>query len=400
MNVPKLRFKEFNDEWSYQSLSKYVNRITTKNKNNESNLVLTISAQYGLVDQTNFFNRSVSSSNLTGYYLLNNGDFAYNKSYSNGYPWGAVKRLNKYNQGVVSSLYICFKPNDLINSDFLEQYFETNKWYQQISEVSVEGARNHGLLNIAVNDFFNTKHYIPSIKEQEKISNFLSLLDKKIELQSKKIEDLKLFKKGLIDKVIDNLTKYKEIQLGELGETYSGLSGKTKEDFEKGESHYIPFVAILNNKINTNLLPIVRIDKNETQNEVRQYDLFFNTSSETLNEVGLCSTLNNDIKNTYLNSFCFGYRIRNLKEINNEYLNILLHSSIFRKKISVLGQGFTRVNISKNKLMEIKVLVPSFREQLKIVSIINMESNKLSLEENKLLKLQQLKKGLMQSMFV
>lgn len=200
--------------------------------------------------------------------------------------------------------------------------------------------------------------------------------------------------------MIDNLTKYKEIQLGELGETYSGLSGKTKEDFEKGESHYIPFVAILNNKINTNLLPIVKIDKNEMQNEVRQYDLFFNTSSETLNEVGLCSTLNNDIKNTYLNSFCFGYRIRNLKEINNEYLNILLHSSIFRKKISVLGQGFTRVNISKNKLMEIKVLVPSYREQLKIVSIINMESNKLSLEENKLLKLQELKKGLMQSMFV
>ena len=126
MNVPKLRFPEFHDEWNYYLLNKCVKRITRKNKNNESNLILTISAKDGLINQQTFFNKNVSSSNLNNYYLLLYGDFAYNKSYSNGYPFGVVKRLNKYNKGVVSSLYICFKNNNLISSDFLQYYFETS----------------------------------------------------------------------------------------------------------------------------------------------------------------------------------------------------------------------------------------------------------------------------------
>lgn len=191
---PKLRFSKYNYEWNYNHLNKYVERVVRKNKNKESNLVLTISAQYGLVDQCTFFNRNVSSSNLDGYYLLYNGDFAYNKSYSNGYPWGAIKRLNLYNKGVVSSLYICFNTNNLIDSDFLQHYFETEKWYSQISCISVEGARNHGLLNISINDFFNTEHFFPNIAEQKDIAKVFNLLDKKIDLQTKKIEDLKLFK--------------------------------------------------------------------------------------------------------------------------------------------------------------------------------------------------------------
>ena len=209
-----------------------------------------------------------------------------------------------------------------------------------------------------------------------------------------------LFKKGLINKVVNELTFYKKIELSELGVTYTGLTGKTKEDFENGESRYIPFVDILNNKINIDILPLVNIKKNEIQNKVRKYDLFFNTSSETANEVGLCTTLNFDIENTYLNSFCFGYRINDVNKINNEYLNILLHSNIYRKKISILGQGFTRVNISKNKLMKIKVLIPSYKKQLEIVDVINIENNKILLEESKLYKLQKLKKSLMQNMFV
>ena len=400
MNVPKLRFKEFNDDWNYESLSKYVDRITTKNKNNESNLVLTISAQYGLVDQTEFFNRNVSSSNLTGYYLLNKGDFAYNKSYSNGYPWGAVKRLNRYNQGVVSSLYICFKPNNKISSNYLEQYFETDKWYQQISEVSVEGARNHGLLNIAVNEFFNKKHYIPQFKEQEKISKFLSLLDKKIELQSKKIEDLKLFKKGLSNDLINGINEYKEFSLKDIGITYSGLSGKSKEDFENGNSKFVSFMSILKDKIEIDKLPTVMINGNEKQNKVQKYDLFFNTSSETKEDVALCSTINEDVDNLYLNSFCFGYRINDLKLVNNEYLNIMLHCTFYRKLISNLGQGFTRVNISKNELMDLVVKVPSIDDQIKIVDIINKVKSIIDLETIKLSKLQELKKGLMQNIFV
>ena len=107
-NVPTLRFAEYTDEWHKYALSNFVTRITRRNKNNESSLPLTISAQYGLVDQITFFNKTVASVDLSGYYLLYNGDFAYNKSYSNDYAWGAVKRLDKYEKGCLSSLYLQF----------------------------------------------------------------------------------------------------------------------------------------------------------------------------------------------------------------------------------------------------------------------------------------------------
>ena len=393
MNVPKLRFKEFNDEWCYQSLSKYVNRITTKNKNNESDLVLTISAQYGLVDQTFFFNRSVSSSNLTGYYLLNNGDFAYNKSYSNGYPWGAIKRLNKYNQGVVSSLYICFKTNNLIDSNFLEQYFETNKWYQQISEVSVEGARNHGLLNIAVNDFFNTKHYIPSIKEQEKISKFLSLLDKKIELQSKKIEDLKLFKLKSFEIMIREINEYKRIK--QIGSLKNGYAFKNNLYDGKGLYNILTISNVTGNLyINNNFKNKYNFIPKDIQNHqiLKEKDILISMTGN----VGRVSF--NKGKNNLLNQRVGVLELN--ESINRDYIFYMLNNKKFENKMIDCGQGAAQLNITKTDIENYKIPYPNNQKQLKITKILNCITQKIQLEENKLLNLKELKKGLMQNMFV
>ena len=189
--VPTLRFAEYTDEWHKYALSDFVTRITRRNKNNESSLPLTISAQYGLVDQITFFNKTVASVDLSGYYLLYNGDFAYNKSYSNDYAWGAVKRLDKYKKGCLSSLYFVFRPTDKVDSDYLTHYFETSKWHKGISDIAGEGARNHGLLNMAVDDYFATKHYLPSLSEQKKIARFLNLITKRIEIQNKIIKHKK-----------------------------------------------------------------------------------------------------------------------------------------------------------------------------------------------------------------
>lgn len=180
-----MRFAEFTDEWGKYELSRFVTRITRRNKNNESSLPLTISAQYGLVDQISFFNKTVASVDLSGYYLLYNGDFAYNKSYSNEYAWGAVKRLDKYEKGCLSSLYFVFRPNDNVDSDYLTHYFESSKWHKGISNIAGEGARNHGLLNMAVDDYFATKHYLPSLPEQNKIAQFFNAITKRIEIQNK-----------------------------------------------------------------------------------------------------------------------------------------------------------------------------------------------------------------------
>ena len=183
-----MRFNKYNDLWTKTTLNTVVERITRRNTNNESNLPLTISAQYGLINQNEFFNKQIASRDLTNYILLNRGEFAYNKSYSSEYPWGAVKRLDKYDKGVLSSLYICFAPKSNVDSDFLIHYFETSKWYNEISNIAGEGARNHGLLNMAVSDYFNTKHSFPSIQEQHKISQFLNLINQRIDTQSKIIE--------------------------------------------------------------------------------------------------------------------------------------------------------------------------------------------------------------------
>ena len=190
-NVPTLRFKEFADSWTKFALSDFVTRITRRNKNKESSLPLTISAQYGLVDQITFFNKTVASVDLSGYYLLHNGDFAYNKSYSNDYAWGAIKRLDKYEKGCLSSLYFVFHPTDKVDSDYLTHYFETNKWHKGISDIAGEGARNHGLLNMSVDDYFATKHYLPTLPEQRKIAEFLHLIVKRIEIQNKIIKHRK-----------------------------------------------------------------------------------------------------------------------------------------------------------------------------------------------------------------
>ena len=193
-----MRFPEFTDEWKESVLSDFVERVKRKNKNNLCKLPLTISAQYGLVDQISFFNKVIASENMSNYYLLHKGDFAYNKSYSSEYPWGAIKRLDCYEQGTLSSLYICFKPYSHVSSDFLTHYFETSKWHQGISEIAVEGARNHGLLNVGIQDFFETRHCLPqSLLEQEKIAKFLNLIEERIATQNKIIEKLQSLIKGL-----------------------------------------------------------------------------------------------------------------------------------------------------------------------------------------------------------
>ena len=139
---------------------------------------------------------------MSNYYLLKKGEFAYNKSYLSDYPWGAIKRLDNYEQGALSSLYICFAPQDNVVSDFILQYFESPKWHKGVSEIAVEGARNHGLLNVSVQDFFHTYHYVPKDKkEQIKVAKLLMLLDERIATQNKVIDKLQSLIKGIAHKV-------------------------------------------------------------------------------------------------------------------------------------------------------------------------------------------------------
>ena len=179
-----LYFSRIND-WEQRKLGEIVERVTRKNQDLVSELPLTISAQYGLIDQNEFFDKRVASKDVSGYYLIYNGEFAYNKSTSSDAPWGAIKRLDRYENGVLSTLYIVFriKNEDILNSDFLMNYYDTNNWHKDIQAIAAEGARNHGLLNIAPADFFETELMLPQdIEEQKNIGNYFKSLNNLITL--------------------------------------------------------------------------------------------------------------------------------------------------------------------------------------------------------------------------
>ncbi|MFJ6246117.1 restriction endonuclease subunit S [Bacillus bombysepticus] len=199
--VPEVRFPGFTEDWERCKLGEIVERITRKNKDLESTLPLTISAQFGLIDQNTFFKKQVASKDVSGYYLLKKGEFAYNKSYSNDFPWGAVKRLDKYDMGALSTLYITFRPTK-VNSDFLVSYYDSNDWHKEVSMRAAEGARNHGLLNISAQDFFETELKIPKENnEQEKIGAFFKQLDDIIALHQRELDALKETKKAFLQKM-------------------------------------------------------------------------------------------------------------------------------------------------------------------------------------------------------
>ena len=196
--IPELRFKGFNDEWKEKNLSQIVKKITRKNSKLETSLPLTISADRGMINQNLFFNRQIASEDMSNYFLVKNGDFAYNKSYSRLAPFGTIKRLDKYDQGALSSLYIVFRPTK-VDSNYLVSYFDSSCWYKQLSMISTEGVRNHGLLNVSSNDFFKMILSIPRENtEQQKIGNLLSKVDQLIRLENKKLHNLQQVKKCLL----------------------------------------------------------------------------------------------------------------------------------------------------------------------------------------------------------
>ena len=202
--VPQLRFPEFTDAWKQRELGEIAERVTRRNSSLESQTPLTISAEYGLIDQNKFFGKRIAAKDLSNYYLIQKGEFAYNKSTSNDAPWGAIKRLDCYNNGALSTLYIVFKikDNKSCYSDFLVTYYGTSLWHKGVKEIATEGARNHGLLNVSPSDFFRTKLVIPQdFEEQRKIGAFFTQLDNTITLQQRKLNSLQKLKKGLLQKM-------------------------------------------------------------------------------------------------------------------------------------------------------------------------------------------------------
>lgn len=400
---PSYRFVGYTEPWEENKLGELVERVTRKNKNLESDLPLTISAQHGLVDQETFFNKKVASKDVSGYYLLKKGEFAYNKSYSADYPWGAVKRLENYEMGVLSTLYIVFRPNS-IDSDFLAVYYDSPKWYKEVSKRAAEGARNHGLLNISPKDFFDTEIIFPvNQSEQTVIGSFFHELDQLINLQQRKLEVLKEQKKTYLNLLFPakGQTKpalrfagfedeWKEVKLREVGEIQTGNTPPTNEE-DNYEKNGFPWV---------------------TPTDINS--LVLHTTSKQLSEIGkskariaksgsiLVTCIASIGKNTLVRTdSAFNQQINSLtpSEKYSSYF-LLTQSEIWsRYMLSVAGAGTMQI-INKSDFSNIKTMVPTLPEQEAIGSFFQDLDKSIAKQEEKVNHLKESKQTLLRKMFI
>jgi type I restriction enzyme S subunit len=205
------RLNGYSEDWKQFTMNDVFKRITRKNIERNTNVV-TISAQRGFIKQTDFFNKTVASETLDNYFLVVKGEFCYNKSYSNGYAWGATKRLKDFDKAVVTTLYICFGlKNENHFADFFEYFFEANLLDKGLTQIAHEGGRAHGLLNVTPDDFFSLKITIPAFEEQIAIAQVLSIADNEIKLFKNKLDKLKEQKKGLMQQLLTGKKRIKSI---------------------------------------------------------------------------------------------------------------------------------------------------------------------------------------------
>ena len=376
-------------------MSQITVRVTRKN-GNQSDLPLTISAQDGLVDQRKYFNRQVASRDMTNYYLIKKGEFAYNKSYSEGYPFGAVKRLDYYDIGALSTLYILFEITDKnISSDFLVSYYMTHLWYKEVSKRAAEGARNHGLLNISTEDFFNSELNIPnSIEEQVKIGNLIKQFDKFITLHQRKLNNLKLKKKALLQKLFPkNEERYPELRFP--GFTDAWEQRKFKDiAFKRGKISEadLPYVEFedINSGIGT-------LNKNISQKVGHKKGLLFEAGDVLFGK--LRPYLQNWLLCQFAGIAVGDFWVLQPQNVSSAFLYYLIQSEAYQS-VANISSGTKMPRSSWPLVSETLFSIPKYKEANMIGEFFLLIDRTITLHQRKLDHLQLQKKALLQQMFV
>ncbi|MDF4072559.1 restriction endonuclease subunit S [Bifidobacterium adolescentis] len=406
--VPQIRFAGFTDPWEQRKLGEVARRVTRKNENRDSDLPLTISAQYGLVDQRTFFNNQVASKDMSGYFLLRKGEFAYNKSTSTDSPWGAIKRLEKYDMGCVSTLYICF---ELLSGDpdFLVTYYETDRWYKAVQLIAAEGARNHGLLNIAPDDFFETQICIPKrIDEQRQIGAFFDRLDSLITLHQRKYDKLCVLKKSMLDKMFPKGgSLYPEIRFAgftdpweqrKLGElcSFSKGCGYSKNDLRDQGTPIILYGRLYTNyetqihSVDTFVKPL----ENSVYSEGGE--VIIPASGETAEDISIASVVEKPgiILGGDLNV------ITSSADIDPVFLALELSYGKPHFDLAKRAQGKSVVHIHNEDIANVFFGHPNIAEQRRIGAFFDRLDSLITLHQRKLELLRNIKKSMLDKMFV
>ena len=393
---PKLRFPGFDDPWKAEKLSDFAERVTRKNTNNETSLPLTISSKDGLVDQISYFNKTVASKDMSGYYLLKNGEYAYNKSYSVGYDFGSVKRLDRYDMGALSTLYICFalKKHD---SDFIKAYFDSLKWYREIYKISAEGARNHGLLNVPTDEFFDTKHYIPQdLAEQRKIANFMIALERRIVAQQSLVDNLKKYKRGLLHDVLSEKIKittetWTEHRIGEF------LHSKSIKQLPTTDAPLMAFTAtggVCDKGERYDRGFLVKDASSKLYKRTDLNDFIYSSNNLDVGSIGLNlygSAVISDV-----------YEIFSIKDADPWFISEAIKQKPIMSRILKYRQGclYGQYRIYAEDFLGVFVKIPSYEAQKKIGAVFSKIDGKITQEQILLDCLEKARTFFLQQLFI
>lgn len=406
--TPRIRFKGFSDDWEQRKLGDIVTRVVRKNENLESKLPLTISAQFGLIAQDEFFDKRIASKNISHYYLIRKGEFAYNKSTSMDAPWGAIKRLEHYDNGVLSTLYIMFRILDenKVNSDYIVSYYVTNLWHKGVREVAAEGARNHGLLNIAPVDFFETTLTIPSNEnEQKNIGEYFRRLDRLITLHQRKLEKLKIIKKSMLENCFSkNGEKVPQIRFSgftndweqrKVGELLIERNEQAPMSIEYPLMAFIANEGVAPKGERYDRSSLVTDTENKLYKRTEFGDFIYSSNNLETGSIGLNKYGKACISPVYsifqptgiADSDFLGRRL-----VRKDFINTMVK---WRQGV-IYGQW----RIHESDFLKIEIPVPSLKEQRKIGIYLEGLDNLITLHQSKLEKLQKIKKALLERMFV
>ena len=423
-DTPAIRFKGFTDTWEQRKLGELVDRVVRKNINNESTLPLTISAQYGLVDQITYFNNRVASRDVSNYYLVLNGEFAYNKSTSDGYPFGAVKRLDLYEKGVLSTLYIVFAPKkeQQIDSDYLTVFFDTDRWHKGVAERAAEGARNHGLLNISAEDFFDIDLSVPKdIVEQKQIGAFIRQLDNLITLHQRKYDKLTNVKKSMLEKMFPkNGSNVPEIRFKGFTEAWeqrkfdevfdctvpNNTLSRAELSYDEGtvlNVHYgdvlIKYGSVLD--VQKDDIPRIPHRCREDFNGalLQDGDVIIADTAEDETTGKACEIGNLQGSAIVSGLHTMVCRPRNRMALG--YLGYYLNSNAYHHQLLPLMQGIKVLSLSRSNIQKTSVSYPiAVKEQQLIAYYFSQLDNLITLHQCELEKLKNIKKSCLENMFV
>lgn len=388
--------------WKKVELRECFSRLVRKNDEGNTN-VLTISAQHGLISQEKFFNKSIASEDKSNYFLLEKGDFAYNKSYSAGYPFGAIKSLEKYEKGIVSPLYICFKKTaDNKCPEYFLHYFEAGLANNEICAIAQEGARNHGLLNISTDDFFKIKILLPPLPEQQKIAEILSTQDKVIELKENLLEQKQTQKKFLLrillDEKLDAIISqngWKFVKLGEICQKIGSGStpkGGRKVYLDSG----IPIIRsqnVLNGILDMNDVAYISKEQHQKMKGTWVYpnDILLNITGAS---IGRSCVVPEDIQTANVNQHVCIIRLKN--GVNSIFVCDIILSDKFQKQIQLLSAGGGRQGLNFQQIASFKIFLPPLPEQQAIAEVLSTADKEIDLLKSEIEQEKLKKKALMQ----